>query len=230
MVLDHYLFCCHRIRLYWKNRPSFAHLTCLCVWICSLVLVSPKWIYVVTSNVPGTDKTLCYENSTASSGEWPLVSRLLHHTLGFLLPAAILVVLVTLRLHGGAHRSHQQRAFMVLLSSVVLFLLLWMPYNVTLIVDTVKSQAEETWNSPETALMVTSLLGYGYPCLKPLLYLSLSPNFRAQALGLLRCAPVEPAGSLWKLGVGEDEQTQRNHTDGEQEQMTSDHQMQSSQC
>lgn len=188
---------------------------------------------MVTSNVPGSEKTLCVENYSASSDVGQLVSRLLHHTLGFVLPAAILIICcscVALRLHSGSKESHKQRAFMVVLCLVVVFLLCWMPYNITLIVDTVKSRAEETGNSLETTLMVTSLFGYIHTCLRPLLYLSLSTNFRTQALALLRCAPVEPVGSLWELGVGEGEQTQQTHKDEEQEQMTSDHQMQSSQC
>lgn len=187
----------------------------------------------MTSNVPGNEKTLCVEDFSASSSVGQLVSRLLHHTLGFLLPAAILIICcscVALRLHSGSKESHKRRAFMVVLWLVVVFLLCWIPYNITLIVDTVKSRAGETGNSLETALTVTSLFGYIHTCLRPLLHLSLSTNFRTQVLALLRCAPVEPAGSLWELGVGEDEQTEQNHKDEEKEQMTSDHQMQSSQC
>lgn len=181
----------------------------------------------MTSNVPGNEEKLCVEN-LSSVGQ--LVSRLLHHTLGFLLPAAILIICcshMALRLHGRSKELHKQRAVLWL---VVVFLLCWMPYNVTLIVDTVNSRVEETADSLESALMVTSLFGYSHTCLRPLLHLSLSANLRTRAWALLRCAAVEPVGSLWEFGVGEDEQTEQNRKDEEQEQMTSEHQMQSSQC
>lgn len=226
LVLDRYLFFCRATKFYSTSRPSFAHVTCVCVWICSLILVIPKWIFVVTLSVSDKGKKLCVESS--SSGVGQLVSRLLHHTLGFLLPAAILIICcscVALRLHSGSKQSHKQRAFTVVLRWVVVFLLCWMPYNITLIVDTVKSRPEETGNSLESALMVTSLFGYAHTCLRPLLHLSLSANLRGQALSLLRCAPAQPVGSLWELGVGEDEQTEQNHKDEEQEQMTGDLQM-----
>lgn len=226
--------CCRAAKIYSKSRPSFAHMTCLCVWICSLILVTPKWIFVVTSTGPGKKKTLCVENYSASSTVGQLVSRLFHHMLGFLLPTAILIIClscVALRLHRSSKEIQKQRAFMVFLCLVGVFLLCWTPYNIMLIVDTVRSRSEETENSLKTALMVTSLFGYIHTCLRPFVFLSLDANFRTQALSLLRCSPVEPVGSLWQLGVGEDDQTQPDHKNGEQEQMTiGDHQMQSSQC
>lgn len=179
------------------------------------------------------EKTLCVEKISAASGVGQLVSRLLHHTLGFLLPAATLIICcscVALRLHSGSKQSHKRRAFTAVLWWVVVFLLCWTPYNITLIADTIKSRAEEPGNSLGTALMATSVLGYAHTCLRPLLHLSLRANFRTQALALLRCAPAEPVGSLWELGVGEDEQREQNHKEDEQEQMTSDLQMQSSAC
>lgn len=233
LVLDRYLFFCRATKFFSTSRPSAAHVTCLCVWICSLVLVIPKWIFGVTLEVSSEEKTLCVENISAASGIGQLETRLLHHTLGFLLPAAILIICcscVALRLHSGSKQSHKRRTFTVVLWWVVVFLLCWTPYNITLIVDTIKSRAEKPGKSLETALMATSLFGYTHTCLRPLLHLSLSANFRTQALALLRCAPAAPVGSLWELGVGKDEQMEQNHKEDEQEQMTSDLQMQSSGC
>lgn len=188
----------------------------------------------MTSNGPGNDKTLCFENYSPSSSVGQLVSRLFHHLLGFLLPAAILIFCcscVALRLHSSSAERQKQRAFKVISCLVAVFLLCWTPYNITLFVGTVRGRFEETGNSLKTAVMVTSHFGYIHTCLRPLVYLSLSADFRTWALALLRCTPVEPVASLWQLGVGEEDQTQHNHKDGEQEQMTSgDHQMQSSHC
>lgn len=235
ILLDCYLSCCRATSFYSAGRPVSAHMTCLCVWICSLILVIPKWTFVATSSGPGFANTLCFENYSASSGVGPLVSRLFHHLLGFLLPAAVLIICcscVALRLHSSAAQLQKRRAFRVILVLVAVFLLCWTPYNITLFVDTVRSRSEETGDSLKVAVMVTSQFGYIHACLRPLVYLSLSAGFRTQALALLRCSPAGPVASLWRLGVGEeDPTTQQNHKDGEQEQMTSgDHQTQSSQC
>lgn len=210
-------------------------MTCLGVWIGSLILVCPKWIFVVTLNGPGNDKTLCFESYSPSSTAGQLVSRLFHHMLGFLLPAAALLICcscVALRLYSGSQElQKKQRAFKVVSCLVAVFLLCWTPYNVTLIVDTVRSRSEQTGNSLKAALTVTSHFGYIHTCLRPLVYLSLSADFRTRVLALRRCAPVEPVASLWQLGVGEEEQREQSHKDGEQEQMTrADHQMQTSPC
>lgn len=233
IVLDRCLSVRRRTGFYTKSRPSFAHITCLCVWICSLVLAASRWIFVATSRVSG-DRTTCGEDHPAGSTVGQLVSRLLHHKMGFLLPAATLIVCcacVALRTHGSSRESRQPRAFRTVLCLVGVFLICWTPYNVTLIVDTVRSRSGHSGGSLKTALLVTSVFGYVHTCLRPLLYLSLSSNFRTQALALLRCSPAEPADPLWELGVGEGGETEQSHKVEEQEQMTGgDRQMQSSQC
>lgn len=86
-----------------------------------------------------------------------------------------------------------------------------MPYNITLIVDTIRSISKErndglsenSEGSLKTALMVTSALGCIHACLRPLLYLGLCANFRKRTLAMLRQATVESKSSLWDLGVGE---------------------------
>uniref|UniRef100_A0A674PC01 Chemokine (C-X-C motif) receptor 3, tandem duplicate 3 n=1 Tax=Takifugu rubripes TaxID=31033 RepID=A0A674PC01_TAKRU len=204
IVLDCYLSCCRATKFYSAGRPILAHVTCLCVWICSLLLVTPKWIFVAASNGPGNDKTLCFETYSASSSVGQLVSRLFHHMLGFLLPAAVLIICcscVALRLHSSSAELQKQRAFTVISCLVAVFLLCWTPYNITLMVDTLRGRSEETGNSQETPVMVTSEFGYIHTCLRPLVYLSLSADFRTQAVALLRCTPAEPVASLWRLGV-----------------------------
>lgn len=242
VALDCYLCCCRASGLYSASRPVLAHVTCLCVWLCSLVLATPKWIFVTLTGPD--DETLCSEDHAASSSVGQLVSRLFHHTLGFLLPAAVLIICcccVALRLHSSPAEPRRQRAFRLIWGSVAVFLVCWTPFNIALLVDSVRSRSGETGDdSLRRAVMVTSKLGYAHACLRPLVHLSLSRGFRTQALALLRCRPAGPTGptgpsgsvaSLWWLGVGEEPRTQRYHKDGEQEQMASgDHQMQATQC
>lgn len=110
-----------------------------------------------------------------------------------------------------------------------------MPYNITLIVDTIRSSSKKhddlSEKSLKTALKVTSMFGCISACLRPLLYFGLCANFRTQIRAMLECASIESVSSLWDFGIGKDEQAEQNHNGEVQEQLTSvDHQVQSTQC
>nr|XP_046254241.1 C-X-C chemokine receptor type 3-like [Scatophagus argus]XP_046254242.1 C-X-C chemokine receptor type 3-like [Scatophagus argus]XP_046254243.1 C-X-C chemokine receptor type 3-like [Scatophagus argus]XP_046254244.1 C-X-C chemokine receptor type 3-like [Scatophagus argus] len=240
LSVDRYLSVVHATHLYSQRRPRLAHISCLVVWIISLILAIPGWASV---EVSAPEKTLCVYKFTHSHGSQKhMVSRLVHLTLGFLLPGAILIICwscILLRLQRNAKGLQKQRSIMVILSLLVVFFLCWMPYNVTLLVDTIRRRSAESNDSssgnpegsPKTALMVTFALGCIHACLRPLLYFCLCANFRKQTLAMLSCATAESEGSLWELDVGEKAMPGQSDEGAELKQMTSvDHQMQSSQC
>lgn len=185
-----------------------------------------------------SEKTLCVHKYPQSATDWQLVSRLLHHMVGFLMPTAALIVCCTCvlpRLQSSIKGIQKQRSNVVILLLVAVFFLCWMPYNITLIVDTIRSSSKEPKDeNPEgslkTALMVTSGLGCAHACLRPLLYLGLCVNFRKRTLAMLKRATVESEISLWELGVGEEVPPDQSHEGKEMEQMTSLDQMPSTQC
>ncbi|XP_044215664.1 C-X-C chemokine receptor type 3-like [Thunnus albacares] len=236
--LDHYLSIAHSTRLYSHKKPKSARISFLLVWLFSLLLIIPNWDFLVIKADPeAEEKTLCIPNYFSKLN---LVSRLFHHILGFLLPAVVLIVCcscILLMLQRSSKSLQKQRATMVILALVWIFLLCWMPYNITLIVDTFMRTSkvpQETTNSKtflKTALLVTTALACVHACLRPLLYLSLCGNFRKQLLALLRCTRIESEGSLWELGVGEEALPAESHGGEEMKQMTSvEHQVQSAQC
>lgn len=183
----------------------------------------------MASKDPAQEKALCVHS-------YSLVSRLLHHTLSFLLAAALITCCSCILLRSKG--LLKQRAVIFILVLDVVFFLCWMPYNIALTVDTFRSSSKEPdgiSGNPESslkkALMVTSALGCFHACLRPLLYLGLCGNFRKRTLAMLRCATVESKSSLWELGVGEEAPPDQSHEGEERKQMTSvDHQVQSTQC
>ncbi|XP_070768438.1 C-X-C chemokine receptor type 3-like [Enoplosus armatus] len=232
--LDRYLSIVHSVQLYSENEPRLAHISCLFVWLIALILSIPDWIFLVARKDPAQEKTLCVHNYSQSLTDWKLVSRLLHHSLGFLLPAAALIFCCSciLRVQHGSKGLQRQRVVRVILPLVVAFLLCWIPYNVTLIVDTIRSSSKKPGlsGSPEgslgTALKVTFALGCVLACLRPLLYLGLCGNFRKQTLAMLRHAKLESESSLWELGVGEKALPDQSHEEEELKQTNVDHQVQ----
>ncbi|XP_034553517.1 C-X-C chemokine receptor type 3-2 [Notolabrus celidotus] len=242
ITLDRYLSTVHGIQLYSQTKLRLVHISCLLVWLISLILTIPDWIFMVTEKGQAEEKTQCHHDYSPSDQK--LVSRLPHHMLGFLLPAAALIICcscILVRLQRSPKVLQTQRAFVVtILPLMAVFFLCWMPYNVTLILHTTRSSSKELNGVPadstndalQTALIATKALGCIHACLRPLLYLGLCGNFRKRALTVLRCAKVEQEDSLWELGVGKEAPPEQSHDESEElKQMTTvDHQVQSTHC
>ncbi|XP_041797957.1 C-X-C chemokine receptor type 3-like isoform X2 [Chelmon rostratus] len=234
IILDRYLSIVHATQLYSQKRPWLAHISCLLVWLISLILTIPDWFFMVARKDPAQDETSCVHKYSQSETDWKLVSRVIHHTLGFLLPAIALIICCSRILHrllGSSTGLQKQRSVVVFLPLVGLFFLCWMPYNITLIVDTFRGNSTEPEGSLKTALTVTSALGCVHACLRPLLYLGLCGNFRKRTLSMLSCTAGETDSSLWELGVGEEVLSDQGPEREELKQMTNvDHQVQPAQC
>ncbi|KAG7474971.1 C-X-C chemokine receptor type 3-like [Solea senegalensis] len=218
--VDRCLSVVHSTQLHLLKRPLSVHASCVCVWCVSLLLTIPDWVFLIAETGASREKTLCDYNYSGSGTDWQLLSRLCHLSLGFLLPVTALTACcsrILLRLQRRSEGLLKQSAVAVIVPLVAVFLLCWMPYNITLIVDTFSYTwkephgAETEISSLKRALMVTSGLGCVHACVRPLLYLGLCGNFRKQTLALLRCAPVEFRGSLWDLGVAEEVLPEQSH-------------------
>lgn len=242
ITLDHYLSAIHVIQLYSHKKPWLVHISCLLVWLVSLLLTIPDWIFLAAERDPIKGITLCVHIYSQSVTDWQLLSRLLHHMVGFVLPAGTLIICcscVLLRLQRSSKDLQKQRSIMVILPLIVVFFFCWMPYNITLIVDTFRRSSKKPHSdlsgNPEgslkTTLAATSALGCMHACLRPLLYLGLCRNFRRRLLAMLKCATVESKSSLWELNVGEEALPDQCHEGEELKQMTSvEHQVESVQC
>lgn len=220
IILDRYLSIVHATQLFSQQRPSLVHISCLLVWLFSIVLAIPDWIFMPAWKDPQHES-------------W-LMLHLCHHILGFLLPTASLIICcssIILQLQRRSRGLQTQRPIIVILSLVGVFCLCWMPYNIVFIVDTIRVHSMGPDYSLIRALRVTVSLGCVHACLRPLLYMGLCANFRRQILAMLRCATVESESSLWELGVGEAALPEPSHVNGEKEQMTSAaHQEQLTHC
>lgn len=226
--LDRYLSIVHANQLYSLKRRRLAQISCQLVWLISVILTIPDWIFVVAEK-DSAQQTQCVHKYNKSATDWRLVSRLPHHMLGFLLPATAMIILcicILLRLQCCSKGLKKQKSIVVLLLLVVVFLLCWIPYNITLIVDTFRSSAQKPEGglseNPQgllkTALMITFSMGCIHACLRPLLYFGLCANFRKQILAILRGASVKSESSLWELSVGEKALPKQGHEEEELKQ------------
>ncbi|XP_057196888.1 C-X-C chemokine receptor type 3-like isoform X1 [Triplophysa rosa] len=184
--LDLYLSVIHAVQM----KPMVIHCCCLTIWIFCLLLSIPKWMFLqVFVNDRHQDKKECV--SLCPSKFSYLAPRLLYHVVGFALPAIILLYCFTcilLRLKCGSHYMQKKRALRVIVALVLSFLISWTPYNITLIIDTIRSanSSDQTSCANTTALnralTVTSALGFLNWCITPVLYAFEAGTFRKHLL------------------------------------------------
>ncbi|XP_030014629.1 C-X-C chemokine receptor type 3-like [Sphaeramia orbicularis] len=238
VTLDCYLSIVRAIQLFSHKSPWFAHISCVFIWLVSLLLSIPDWASAVSQKQGHQeDQTVCEPNFDLS--KWQLASRLIHLVLGFLLPVAILIFFYYIHQQLQISKKSFKKQKTVLVILALVSFLSWLPYNITLIVDTFmsltrvsqKTSSVNPGGSLKVTLMVTSALCCAHAALRPLIYMGLCGNFRKRTLALLRCRSVDSKGSLWELGVGDETEPGQCHEGEELKQMTSvEHQVQSSQC
>ncbi|XP_040900203.1 C-X-C chemokine receptor type 3.1 [Toxotes jaculatrix] len=195
--LDRYLSIVHATHMYSRKKSWVVQASCFAVWLFSLLLSIPDWIFLEDVHNDRQNKRECVRNyfkaSSQTEANWRLTSRLLFHMVGFLLPSAVLIFCysyILQRLRCGTVGLQKQKAFRVIIAVVVVFFICWTPYNITLMVDTVNfdnsSQPCGSRTSLEKARIVTSSIGYLHCSLNPILYAFVGVKFRRQLLDILR--------------------------------------------
>ncbi|CAN9513780.1 unnamed protein product [Ophioblennius macclurei] len=194
--LDRYMSIVHATQMYSRRNPWVFQTSCLAVWFFSLLLSIPDWIFYEALHDGRRQRTECIRNylrfGEASLKAWRLASRLIYHFVGFLLPSVILIFCYSCILHRlrcGTQGMQKQKAFRVIIAVVVVFFLCWTPYNITLVVDTLHSENNDTCGlrlSLQKATVVTSCMGYLHCSLNPILYAFVGVKFRRQLLNILK--------------------------------------------
>ncbi|XP_030641418.1 C-X-C chemokine receptor type 3-like [Chanos chanos] len=192
--LDCYLSIVHAVQIYSCAKLWVVQSSCVAVWLFSLLLSIPDWLYLEAQrDIRRDNRVECTYHYPAP--EWRQAFRLLHHVLGFLLPAVIMLFCyscILLRLQ----RSSQglQGAVRVFLAVVLAFFICWTPYNITLMVDTFHSNGWslnthgscDSTEALDVSLAATHTLGLLHCCVNPILYAFVNVKFWRYLVQMLR--------------------------------------------
>lgn len=212
----------HATQMYSRRNPRVVHVSCLVVWLFSLLLSIPDLIFLEALKDSRSKRIHCEHNylkfapnpenvynfSAARSQtitDWQQASRLLYHVVGFLLPSAVLIFCYSCILHRlqcGLHSFQKQKAVRLIVAVVVVFFLCWTPYNITLMVDTLQSgSSNDTCVNRSTldkARVITATIGYLHCSLNPVLYAFVGVKFRRQLLDIFNslCCRLKTGAGL----------------------------------
>lgn len=216
---DRYLAIVHSISSLQTRRPQVVHLICLLLWLFCLGLSSPDMVFI--SVVPSRidpNSSLCYFNSYGiHAHNWLISSRLLSHLFCFFMPLAIMsycYMAIVITLYQTRQSFEKQRAIRLAMAVTLIFCLFWLPFNITLFVDTLlrldilNGLSCHSRNTLAQGLLVTQSIGMIHCCLNPVLYAFIGVRFRKDLLRFLAkylpvCGSTLCGGWLRRLSVSE---------------------------
>lgn len=186
--MDRYMVIVRAMETRKANRRLVSWGVCAAVWTVGAFLSLPGLLNssFVSQN---TSQIVCAEYfDPGSADEWRLATRILRHTLGFILPLGIMLPCygVTmqrlLRVRGGLQR---QRAMKVIVFVVVAFLLCWTPYHIAVMVDTFFRTKVVPYKCPartavDKAMFAAQSLALLHSCVNPVLYAFVGEKFRSR--------------------------------------------------
>ncbi|KAM4731324.1 C-X-C chemokine receptor type 1 [Anableps anableps] len=176
-----------------SSRHLLVKVICGAVWLMSGLLSLPVAIQRENIAQDDLEQIICYENLTGeSSDQWRVGLRVLRHTLGFFLPLMVMAfcygwTIVTLF---SARSQQKHKAMRVILAVVLAFIFCWLPYNATVLTDTLYRGGSltdtcETRYRMETMLEVTKVFAFMHCMVNPVLYAFIGEKFRNELLTAL---------------------------------------------
>ncbi|XP_043104348.1 C-X-C chemokine receptor type 1 [Puntigrus tetrazona] len=165
-------------------------IVCALVWLCAFLLSMPIMVNREAFISGSLEGYICDDNLTAESIDiWRVSLRILHHTLGFFLPLAVMVFCYgfTMCTLCRARNSQKHKAMRVILSVVLAFIACWLPNNILEVVDTLMRGGQlmetcELRDGIDVALYVTQVLAFAHCAINPILYAFIGKKFRNQLL------------------------------------------------
>ncbi|NXD28389.1 CXCR1 protein, partial [Spelaeornis formosus] len=189
--VDRYLAIVYATRAATEKR-HWVKFVCLGIWVFSVLLSLPMLLFREAFRSPNNG-TVCYEHiNNEDTTKWRVVLRILPQTFGFILPLLVMLFCYGVTIHTllQTKNTQKQRAMKVIFAVVLVFLICWLPYNITLMSDTLmRTQAiAETCDRRsriDTALSVTQVLGFAHSCINPIIYAFIGQKFRNSFLKIL---------------------------------------------
>ncbi|XP_061547946.1 C-X-C chemokine receptor type 2-like [Phycodurus eques] len=190
--MDRYMVIVRAMEARRSNRQLVSWGICAVVWSVGALLSLPGLLY---SSFSSSGHMVCAEYyDPRSADEWRLATRVLRHSLGFVIPLTIMLpcygitIQRLFRIRGGFQR---QRAMRVIVFVVVAFLLCWTPYHIAVMTDTFFRAKIVQYRCParigvDQAMLATHSLGLLHSCVNPVLYAFVGEKFRRRLQQLMR--------------------------------------------
>ncbi|XP_030066457.1 C-X-C chemokine receptor type 1 [Microcaecilia unicolor] len=206
--IDRYLAIVHAMETVTQKR-HLVKFICVGIWIFSIMLSVPVLLYRTVFDSPQKFK-VCHEDlGPQGTDQLRIILRVSRHIIGFFLPLLIMLFCYsfTIKTLCQTKSSQKHRAMKVIFAVVLVFLCCWLPYNITVVVDSlmrsnIVNQTCEVRNQVDTALSVTEIFGFIHSCINPILYAFIGQKFRNSFLRILVTKGIVSKNFFSRYGRG----------------------------
>ncbi|CAI9538107.1 unnamed protein product [Staurois parvus] len=189
--VDRYLAIVHATEAVTQKRQWVKYIS-LSIWIFSFVIALPTILFKTVFLSP-KNGFICHEDIGAENTyHWKIIIRIGRHLAGFFIPLLIMLFCYgfTIKTLFQTKSMQKQRAMKVILAVVLVFLICWLPYNITVIVDSLMrtsyiNETCELRDRLDLAISVTEIFGYSHSCINPILYAFIGQKFRQSFLRIM---------------------------------------------
>lgn len=189
--IDRYLALVKTMSVGRMRRPYWAKVICVMIWIFSLVVSLPKFMFRKALFIPKYNTTLCVIESPTEILD--LVNNIILNVVGFLIPVIVIAfcsfqIISALRnntMQKFKEINNEKRATWLVLSVLLVFIACWLPFHISTFIDTLNQfniffecsvrKSNEIFNQ------ISTYIGYSNSCINPLLYVIVGNNFRKKA-------------------------------------------------
>ncbi|XP_025050142.1 LOW QUALITY PROTEIN: C-C chemokine receptor type 8 [Alligator sinensis] len=174
MTIDRYLAIVHAVHAPQVRTISCGILISLAIWSLAILISMPNPIFI--KEVTDKNATKCMPYYIDNDQPWKLFTKLQVSIMGLLIPLGILIFCYThifknLKKSQIHNRCKPIKLFFVI---VIVFFLFWMPYNIVLFLDTLRSlhiiDDCETSKKIDVAREVTEAFSFIHCCLSAIIY------------------------------------------------------------
>lgn len=192
--IDRYLVIVHASETLISRQRMCSRMVCGAVWALGCALALPAFFNDAFKPDKDEEFLICCETfDIGDASSWRITIRAFRHIFGFMLPLSVMVTAYSITigrlLHTRGFQKH--RAMRVIIVVVIVFLLCWMPYHLTMMVDTLLRAKLIPFDcamrrSVDKALAITNSMALLHSCINPVLYAFVGEKFRKKMKLLLQ--------------------------------------------
>nr|XP_006008392.2 PREDICTED: C-X-C chemokine receptor type 1-like [Latimeria chalumnae] len=190
--IDRYLAIVHATQSI-NHKRHLVKYVCIVIWIFALLLSLPIILFRSVFNSPSSGRLICSENAGAeATSSLRNVIRFLRHTLGFFFPLVVMLFCYgsTIKTLLQTRSGQKHKAMKIIFAVVLVFLICWLPYNVSIFFDTlmrtqVINETCSMRDHVDNVLIWTEILSFMHCCINPILYAFIGQKFRHSLLKIM---------------------------------------------
>ncbi|XP_077179724.1 B2 bradykinin receptor-like [Paroedura picta] len=190
--IDRYLALVKTMTLGRMRRPLCAKWNCLAIWVSAMLLCSPALIFRTVEYVPIYNFTACFLRYPPQS-HWQVTNNILLNTMGFLVPLCIITFCTVQIIRALKNNDVQKlkavqtekRATTLILVVLLLFIICWLPFQISTFFDTLLVVKVISGCAAEGAVHVTTQIAtycsFSNSCLNPVAYVIVGKHFQKKS-------------------------------------------------